>query len=912
MNPIVLRDKCYVPEEMLDLSRVETLFTRTCFDEGRCNTCEWYNSRPCDMCEDCPAYLGTYTLYNQKTVQGVDYIGLPLGARTKIRKLVPNLKDVPKRDLRCVTKFRYDIEFTGDLRDHQREAVDALKKFGYGVLKAPPRSGKTVMFIALAIELGYKTLILANQYDFLQQFYETLCGSATQESLTNIPDIEKFSGVKICGIANKLEDYFKYDICMCFPANTDVMIDYNQSMTLKNIYDSDSIQEVLAYDLEAKEIVKKRIVHKYRRKVEEKLWEVLVRTKGGNILPITCTWNHKFYTVNRGMVQAKDLIASDILITYDGDFTRTFPCSCGYISKSRQEHSGHTRMCEKHMSFLPYTCNCGTTIDSLGAEYGHSSWCNLDKEQRDERVEKRINSPNLSTNISRSLKKYYSKLTYEQRKERTSHLWGNQSSVKPSKPELIVASWSIPNLIFTGCTRKYRFDLPEVMKNPDFVYPNRMKPTKVIEVMDFNYWHNRSEIEWLKEQYKAADIECLVLDADFINRSPQKARGRVEAFLNNHYTKVISVRELRNTANVDVYTLEVEDVHNYFVVATKGNKRNHSTDACLQSLSKDATPILVGNSTYQTFISEMGQKRFARIKGLFGTVGVDEVHKGNATHFAKVLSNLHPKYKYGLTATPERKDGRSFLVDHIIGPVTHEVEIKRLRPEVQFIETGFSKEYKSWVYAMRGLEKSEARNELIVDNVFKQLKDGHSIVIPLCFRSHIDTLVEMINSRARRKIAEPFHGGQSKEQRTSIIIAARKGKVKVVVGMRQMIQLGINVPKWSAIFEVIPISNPPNHEQEVSRILTPMEGKPRPLILYFIDNNGAGKGCLRTCVFKTHVPLGHYISKNQWDMVGPYLRRRRAYDGEDDTPQMKRGRKSDIGKPSNRKTLLTKAGKRVL
>jgi hypothetical protein len=112
-DTIYIRERCYIPENLLDLSRVETLFTRTCFDEGRCNTCEWYNSRPCDMCEDCPAYLGTYTLYNQKTVQGVDYIGLPLGARTKIRKLVPNLKDVPKRDLRCVTKFRYDIEFTG-------------------------------------------------------------------------------------------------------------------------------------------------------------------------------------------------------------------------------------------------------------------------------------------------------------------------------------------------------------------------------------------------------------------------------------------------------------------------------------------------------------------------------------------------------------------------------------------------------------------------------------------------------------------------------------------------------------------------------------------------------------------------------------------------------------------------------
>ena len=871
--PIIIKERLYVPEDYLDIERVEKLYTKALFNDQKCESCEFMSERPNDMCEACDGYQGTYKLYVEKTKGNTTYYGLPLGNKKKILKLLPTIKCMPKRDLRPNNRIKHKIEFTGTLRDYQRECVDIMKAKKSGVLEAPPRSGKTVVFTALMCELRVKTLILASQHDWLEQFYETICGSKELNALTNIPDIEKFKGTKIVGICKTVEDYFNYDICLCFPANTDVLIDYDKSMTLKNIYESDHIQEVLAYDLEAKEIVRKKIVRKYKRKTTERLWEVNVVTPDGDTLPITCTWNHEFYTVNRGMVQAKFLRPTDRLVTYDGDFTRSFACICGHVSTSRAEHSGHTRMCSHKLDFSPYTCKCGVEIDSPQVEFAHSSWCGKTDTQIKTRMETQLHNPSIRRKIAKSLRAFYSNLTYEEKKARTSHLWGSHQGSVPSKPELIVISWGLKGLVYTGCDRKYRFELPEIMKNPDFVYPNRRNPTKVVEVMDFSYWHSKDEIKWIVDQYKTADIDCLVVDADEVKNNPDRTRGRIESFINNHYTRVSSVRELRNTRTLDVYTLEVEDVHNYFVVATQGNRRNHSNDASLSKLSSNATPILVGNSTYQTFISAKGQKRFNQIKNLFTLLGVDEVHRANSNLFSKVVNNLNCRYKFGLSGTPERKDGRDFIVSHIIGPTIAKPVVESCTPRVVVVKTGVDTgySYKLWTYMLRFLERQIKRNNLIVKHAVNDLKLGHSIVIPVTFQSHVNTLVSMINKAVGKRVAVPFTGRMNKVERRQVILDARKGKVKVVVGMRQLIQLGINVPRWSAIYEVMPISNKPNHIQEVSRVLTPMEGKPQPLIKYFLDDMKPVKSCFRVCLFQTHTPLKHEISEETWKTIREYL-----------------------------------------
>jgi superfamily II DNA or RNA helicase len=64
------------------------------------------------------------------------------------------------------------------------------------------------MSLAIAIELGEKFLILANQDDLLKQFIIELKQS------TNIEDIDKFEGKQSYGICTKVEEFEKYDICL--------------------------------------------------------------------------------------------------------------------------------------------------------------------------------------------------------------------------------------------------------------------------------------------------------------------------------------------------------------------------------------------------------------------------------------------------------------------------------------------------------------------------------------------------------------------------------------------------------------------------------------------------------------------------------------------------------------------------
>ncbi|CAN5329073.1 hypothetical protein BH09ACT6_BH09ACT6_03980 [soil metagenome] len=67
-----------------------------------------------------------------------------------------------------------EVNFTGELRFDQREAVEAILGHDTGVLVAPPGSGKTVIACALIAERKVSTAILINSAELLVQWRERL------------------------------------------------------------------------------------------------------------------------------------------------------------------------------------------------------------------------------------------------------------------------------------------------------------------------------------------------------------------------------------------------------------------------------------------------------------------------------------------------------------------------------------------------------------------------------------------------------------------------------------------------------------------------------------------------------------------------------------------------------------------
>lgn len=177
-----------------------------------CESCEFNEDRLnsetglSDQCPNCAAFKGGVSLVKDMKIGNNTYISIPGGDRKGIKELFRH-RELVFKSKRPKNEMSRKIKFTGKLRPYQRDAVDAIKKTKYGIVKAPPRSGKTVLSTAAICEIGGKALIMAAQREWLDGFYETFCGSDTQEPLTNAKKRQ-------VGFCKTLADFEKYDVCL--------------------------------------------------------------------------------------------------------------------------------------------------------------------------------------------------------------------------------------------------------------------------------------------------------------------------------------------------------------------------------------------------------------------------------------------------------------------------------------------------------------------------------------------------------------------------------------------------------------------------------------------------------------------------------------------------------------------------
>lgn len=198
-----------------DIDEASRRFSYMFYDDGACSKCEFLEDRHSENCDNCASFLGRRQL--AKVVERGDQtlLSLPFGATAKVRSFLKDLKrpyigvdrhPKPKPFSRPIVYKHKKLP----LKTFQQEAVNTLLEKKKGLVEAPPRSGKTVIGAAFICEVGCKTLIIASQREWLNQFQETFLGSSTSPRFTTARSHQ----IAFC---KTYEEFEETDICLATP-----------------------------------------------------------------------------------------------------------------------------------------------------------------------------------------------------------------------------------------------------------------------------------------------------------------------------------------------------------------------------------------------------------------------------------------------------------------------------------------------------------------------------------------------------------------------------------------------------------------------------------------------------------------------------------------------------------------------
>jgi len=255
----------------------------------------------------------------------------------------------------------------------------------------------------------------------------------------------------------------------------------------------------------------------------------------------------------------------------------------------------------------------------------------------------------------------------------------------------------------------------------------------------------------------------------------------------------------------------------------------------------DLKPITVATiQTLSKLLNTLKKEWFEQ----WGCVIHDEVHRAAAKTFFRVVSHFPAKYRFGLTATPEREDGLTPLLYFLFGTAIYEIDRNTLLKKgfltsvnVQPVFTGFRYPYfnKADRNAMLDtLVNDSARNRNITADIICAVEDGHTCLVLTGRVDHAEILCTKLNRLGF--FAEALLGKVKKQDRDTIRKNTLKGELKIIVAT-SVADEGLDIPNLSAVFFTFPSRALARILQRAGRVMRPSPGKPDPVIFDYIDHN---------------------------------------------------------------------------
>lgn len=235
----------------------------------------------------------------------------------------------------------------------------------------------------------------------------------------------------------------------------------------------------------------------------------------------------------------------------------------------------------------------------------------------------------------------------------------------------------------------------------------------------------------------------------------------------------------------------------------------------------------------------------------FGLVMCDEVHRMGADHFSQAMWHFPSKYRFGLSATPYRKDGKDQVFFWHIGPVRVEAHMEVQIPKVLFQQTGWKvptsrkgeqipHDLGNISLLMKPLCRNPPRNFLLMQYFRSAMEKGRQIIGFSDNLEHLNIVADLLiaNSVAVSDqigyyvgIPSEMYGGSKKEQEKT---RKKQSYRSILLATYKMGSEATNLP-W--LDTCILMSPRADVNQPVGRIRREYEDKKFPLVIDLVDDD---------------------------------------------------------------------------
>ncbi|MCI8473972.1 MAG: DEAD/DEAH box helicase [Oscillospiraceae bacterium] len=223
---------------------------------------------------------------------------------------------------------------------------------------------------------------------------------------------------------------------------------------------------------------------------------------------------------------------------------------------------------------------------------------------------------------------------------------------------------------------------------------------------------------------------------------------------------------------------------------------------------------------------------------------VDEAHHAAADTYQKVLSYFKPAFTLGLTATPERTDDNTVILD-IFKNTAHKLDIQtaveigelvpvrciRIHTNIDLSKVRFN----SVQYNIRDLESKiyvPERNRLIVDTWLQYVRDKRTVVFCASVK-HAEQIAELFRGAGIQAVS--VSGGMKQSERKEFQDKFVNREIQVLCAC-DLLNEGWDCPEIEVLFMARPTMSKVLYTQQLGRGMRLCEGKESLMVFDFVDN----------------------------------------------------------------------------